>query len=79
MKYDNWDYVEIIKVVFLEELEVVIGFVIVGYVVYFNFRDGVDDYKNLIGEVCFVLKIILWFEVLVYVLVVLVYRLNFLE
>lgn len=54
MKYDNWDYVEIIKVVFLEELEVVIGFVIVGYVVYLNFRDGVDDYKNLIGEVCFV-------------------------
>lgn len=55
MKYDNWDYVEIIKVVFLEELEVVIGFVIVGYVVYLNFRDGVDGYKNLIGEVCFVL------------------------
>lgn len=55
MNYDNWDYVEIIKVVFLEELEVVIGFVIVGYVVYLNFWDGVDDYKNLIGEVCFVL------------------------
>lgn len=79
MKYDNWDHAEIIKAVLPEELEAVTGFAIVGHVAHLNLRDGADDYKNLIGEVCFASQIILWFEVLVHVLVVLVHRLNFLE
>ena len=50
LKYENWNYSDILKAVLPVESEGVGGFSIVGHIVQLNLRDELLPYKNLIGN-----------------------------
>ncbi len=50
LTYENWTHKEILKAVLPEDSDGVAGFSSIGHIVHLNLRDGLQEYKHIIGK-----------------------------